>query len=692
MKNIKMGRKLIVMAVLIGLLPLVIMASLSFIYARIELETAVDKQATIFSNLAIQKLNDHFESIKANAELASTTENVRNMLIASENPHATEAELKSTQEAMNTFVRSMIDTLNYTEVFITDARGTVTVADTMAESLMGVDLSSRDYLKSSLTGTPQWSDLFYSDVVKENVMLYSQPIYQTENGSKIIGTINIVFDQSALNNIVQYAVDEISTTGNAYIINAEGMLLTDMTVGEYQANAAMNATIDTEAVQLLRQEILNGNIAYRYSGHYDDISGNQVLGTLSVVKFGRLHGGLIIEVNADEVFAGTQRLMMTQGTLAAVAIIFALIVSFLISRSITKPINELVIHADEIANYNIANDIPEVYTKRKDEIGDIASALNQVITNLKTLLTEILKTAEMVAASSEQLTATSQQSSSAAMEVAQTIEEIARGASDQAAQTMQGTEQLIVLGEHIETSKHETLVLGDAAEKTQTLVKEGLALVDELIDKSESNSVATGIAYDAIIKTNESSTRISEASQLIASIADQTNLLALNAAIEAARAGEHGRGFAVVAEEIRKLAEQSGNSTQTIDQMVAQLTVDAQTAVTKMTEIRDIVTAQVDSVKASETKFNEIASAAETSTSIALKLNNINDEMAGRKDVVAETLETLSAVAEENAASTEEASASMQEQTSSVEEIANSSEDLSRLAQDLQSLIQKFKI
>ncbi|MBS7525888.1 methyl-accepting chemotaxis protein [Fusibacter paucivorans] len=692
MKNIKMGRKLIVMAVLIGLLPLIIMASLSFIYARIELETAVDKQTTIFSNLAIQKLNDHFESIKANAELASTTENVRNMLVASENPHATEADLKSAQEAMTTFVESMIDTLGYTEVFITDAKGTVVVANTMAESLMDADLSSRDYLKSSLTGTPQWSELFYSDVVKENVMLYSQPIYQLDTGGKIVGTINIVFDQTALNNIVQYAVDEIGVTGNAYIINAEGMLLTDMTIGEYQSNAAMNATIDTEAVQLLKQEILNGNIAYRHSGHYNDIGENQVLGTLSVVQFGRLHGGLIIEVNADEVFAGTQRLMMTQGTLAVVAIIFALVISILISRSITKPINELVIHADEIANYNIANDIPEAYTKRKDEIGDIASALNQVIKNLKTLLSEILKTAEMVAASSEQLTATSQQSSSAATEVAETIEEIARGASDQAAQTMQGTEQLIVLGEHIETSKHETLVLGDASGKTQTLVKEGLALVDELIETSESNSVATGIAYDAIIKTNESSTRISEASQLIASIADQTNLLALNAAIEAARAGEHGRGFAVVADEIRKLAEQSGHSTQTIDQMVAQLTVDAQTAVTKMTEIRDIVSAQVDSVKASETKFNEIASAAETSTSIALKLNSINDEMAARKDVVAETLETLSAVAEENAASTEEASASMQEQTSSVEEIANSSEDLSRLAQDLQSLIQKFKI
>jgi methyl-accepting chemotaxis protein len=173
------------------------------------------------------------------------------------------------------------------------------------------------------------------------------------------------------------------------------------------------------------------------------------------------------------------------------------------------------VHAEEIANYNIANDIPEIYTKRKDEIGDIAGALNQVILNLKKLLSDILKTAEMVAASSEQLTATSQQSSSAAMEVAQTIEEIARGASDQAEQTMKGTEQLIVLGEHIETSKQETLVLGDAAEKTQTLVKEGLGLVDELIHKSESNSVATEIAYDAIIKTNESSARISEASRLL---------------------------------------------------------------------------------------------------------------------------------------------------------------------------------
>jgi methyl-accepting chemotaxis protein len=117
------------------------------------------------------------------------------------------------------------------------------------------------------------------------------------------------------------------------------------------------------------------------------------------------------------------------------------------------------------------------------------------------------------------------------------------------------------------------------------VLNEGLKEIETLSMKTEENNKASMEIYEVILKTNQSSNKIGEASSVIASIAEQTNLLALNAAIEAARAGDAGRGFSVVADEIRKLAEKSSTSTKDIYNMVNELQRNAQEAVHTMKKI-----------------------------------------------------------------------------------------------------------
>lgn len=391
----------------------------------------------------------------------------------------------------------------------------------------------------------------------------------------------------------------------------------------------------------------------------------------------------------DENFVSSIKIFI--GVIAAV-LIFAAFATWTISKAIIVPIKVAIKHIGDVADYDLTNEIPEIYRTRKDEVGDLARIVHKIEENLKILVKSIGDTSEQVAASSEELTATSQQTAAAANEVARAINEIAKGATDQAESTTEGSERLVELGDLIEEDQHNIRLLTASAETVMKHVKEGLEVIAQLSKKNADSEEASKRVYHSIVKTDESSKKISEASSLITSIAKQTNLLSLNASIEAARAGEHGKGFAVVADEIRNLAAQSAEATRIIDEMVQSLQKDSKDAVEIMITVKKILEEQTHHVLNTEGKYREISSAIEASVEAVNTITASAATMESKKNEVLDTIQSLSAVAEENAAGTEEASASIEEQTSSMDEIANSSEGLSQLAQELYALISKFKL
>ncbi len=378
-----------------------------------------------------------------------------------------------------------------------------------------------------------------------------------------------------------------------------------------------------------------------------------------------------------------------------VIIAFSIVSSYMLGAYIVNPIiaiTKVLINLGQL-DFQIDPKDPSVkFIDRKDEIGVMIRSVKDMRDHVAGFIDKASQSAEQLAATSQQMTATSEQSAIATEEVAQTINEIAKGASDQAESTSIGAEKLMVLGKAIEDDKTTIHELVTASQSVTKSIREGLEIVKDLEEKTKATGDATLIVYQSIIKTNDSSSKISDASTLIASIAEQTNLLALNAAIEAARAGEHGRGFAVVADEIRKLAEQSTRSTKNIDEMLVSLVENAEAAVNKMLEAGDLVKNQEITVNTTRNKFNEIAIAMNDAQHMVELIEKSSLIMDAQKNQVQEVIENLSAVAQENAASTEEASAAIEEQSASIEEIANSSENLSELAITLRALLDKFRV
>ncbi|HYE84523.1 MAG TPA: methyl-accepting chemotaxis protein [Clostridia bacterium] len=409
---------------------------------------------------------------------------------------------------------------------------------------------------------------------------------------------------------------------------------------------------------------------------------------------GEHSGALNIGLSMEGIHASINRSIMIVTVIGLLAFIILGAILMKLSIGIANPIINLSQIIDRLSKYDLSfdeNSVAVKYLKRKDEIGLITKSLATMQNSIVSLIKDISNIAQQVASSSEELTATSQQSATAADEVARTIEEIARGAGDQAKNTEEGAVHINVLGQLIEKDQEYIKALINTANEVDSLRDEGLEGLKALVEKTNANNKASKYIHEIIINTNESATKIENASQMIKSIADQTNLLALNAAIEAARAGETGRGFAVVADEIRRLSEQSNEFTSEISEIIQDLTKKTQHAVETMEEVGKLVASQAKSVEESNEKFEGIAAAIEKMKMVIADVNQSGHEMEAKKDQIISIIENLSAISEENAAGTQEASASIEEQTSSVEEIANASESLAKLAEEMQGSISKFK-
>lgn len=381
------------------------------------------------------------------------------------------------------------------------------------------------------------------------------------------------------------------------------------------------------------------------------------------------------------------RILTLSGFIGGAVVISVLITWVLSNSVIIKPLKNIVAVAKEYGNGNLQQ---EVDVTSKDELGQLATAFNNMGENIKSLIQGVKENAEQVASSSEELSSNTEENKNAADEVSKAVEEIAEGASSQAEKTEQTFNSTEEFGKMIDNDQEYVKKLDETIEEVTSLKEGGLEVVENLTQKTEENNKAAESIYDVIKETKDSADNIGEATNTIKDIAEQTNLLALNASIEAARAGEAGAGFDVVANEIRKLAENANENSDKISNIVQELNEKSTKAVTTMEEVQGIVGEQNQGVEDTRSKFNEISESIQKVKEVAESLNQTGQQMQDKKQEIVNNLQDLSSIAQENSSSTEEISSSVEEQTASMDEIAKASEQLANLAEKMQEEISKF--
>ncbi|QXM07164.1 methyl-accepting chemotaxis protein [Crassaminicella indica] len=371
-------------------------------------------------------------------------------------------------------------------------------------------------------------------------------------------------------------------------------------------------------------------------------------------------------------------------------VLFSVIIMFMISRSIRDNLKSVIQISNKAAQGDLT--VESIDYEGKDEIGQLASSINQMVNNLRGMLNEIVYVSGEVNAQANTFMNISKEVRKGSKQIAATMQQMAVGAEEQAnsatdiAHAINNLSKLIeetnLKGEELKKSSEEVLTASEIGNQNLLMSVDQMDVINHMVKNS----------VNKVKRLDQKTQNISQLIKVINDISEQTNLLALNAAIEAARAGEAGRGFAVVSEEIRKLAEEVKNSASEIREIVE----DIQNESSSMTKALEDGYAQVEDgtkqIKDTEKSFNKIN---EEVRNMVEKIQHVSknlENVAYHSGEIGSAVEQVAAIAEENSASIEHTSSLAQQENSAMQLMKEENDKIIETMENLKSLVDYFKL
>lgn len=495
------------------------------------------------------------------------------------------------------------------------------------------------YLLAKNSGKETIIDPYKEIVENKEVMMTSLVVPVEENG-KVIGAVGVDIELGKMQEMMKQF--KLYETGYAHLYSNSGIIVT--LPDESQIGKNLKEVFPGERADRILQSIREGEVfTYEADGTYLAYNPIQIGNTVTP-------WAVALAIPMDEIQAESTRVMSSIILAGVVTLLLLGGVVVLLTQTIVKPLSRAVKAGEQMAKGDFTVELPEKDRNRHDEIGVLGRVFHEITQNMTAMVGQVNMNASQVAAASQQISASA--------------EELAVGSGTQAESVQTINELFKELSTAVSSVASSATSASELVAQTADIAAQGGTVVRQSIEGM--NRVS-----DQVIKLQDASTRIGEIIEVIDDIAEQTNLLALNAAIEAARAGEQGRGFAVVADEVRKLAERSGEAAKQIAGIIQGMQSNTADSVRA-------VEAGVVTTEKTGAAFENIMQMVNESSSMVMDIAAASEQQAAQAEEVLSSIESISASTEETAASSEET--------------ATTAQSLASLAEELNRMVAVFKI
>lgn len=394
-------------------------------------------------------------------------------------------------------------------------------------------------------------------------------------------------------------------------------------------------------------------------------------------------------VPQKEIMAGAQAIL--RYTLIAVAIcaVIAIVVGSVLASGISKAIRKVNRVLKKTSDGDLTG---QISMKRKDEFNVLSSSITNMIGSMKDLILKMTNVSGHVSDSAVQVGTNSEVLLEVTKDITEAVDYINSGISQQAQDTESCLEQMNGLAERISVVHENTDEISEIAQEAQEAIENGMVIVANLGEKVQGTTEVTETIIREIRELSKESIAINSIIGTINEIAEQTNLLSLNASIEAARAGEAGRGFAVVSEEIRKLAEQSGNAGNQIGEIINHIQERLAATIETAGLAGESVAFQTEALNNTVDVFKNIS---QQVSKLAEDVEKITQSVGGIEQAKEDTMnaiESISTTSNQTESASEELARSTEKQLQAVEVLNDAVKQLQMDAEDLDTSVSIFKV